>query len=246
MMSNIRSSLYYLPCDSKFGFSSCGAVTTYDQVRERRMQEGYCLECTGNPVQLYQKKFLLKRDPLNIPGKSRDGQCLLCHPEERDNIMQQQQSSAKYPTKIVSKVPTDGRNDSRRCLPSHNDPDDYSLANATISEISSLIQDMGDSHNELIFDVLLQCTRDNRDSVAIQEYCLGRLSDLLSTTNVDYQHSSGDILATSDAPKEILQTMEVHSHNTVIQESGGKALWHLLCADNQAQHKNDVQTGVVA
>lgn len=64
-----------------------GNVLSRDQIKEERFKRGYCLECTGVPVQLYRTTrnrlvpVFQTKVPMSDPGRCHAGKCLVCHPE---------------------------------------------------------------------------------------------------------------------------------------------------------------------
>lgn len=63
-----------------------GSVLTKDQIREERIRQGYCTECRGTPVRLFNIRkarfnpLWSTKEPCTIEGESLMGKCLHCHP----------------------------------------------------------------------------------------------------------------------------------------------------------------------
>jgi hypothetical protein len=64
-----------------------GAVLSREQIREERLRLGYCTECEGEPIRLFNisrpryNPLWWSKTPLTERGESFEGVCLVCHPE---------------------------------------------------------------------------------------------------------------------------------------------------------------------
>jgi hypothetical protein len=69
--------------------SSDGSVLGREQIRELREQHGFCTECQGEPIRLYNIKknrynlLWRSKEPRNVEGECIDGKCLACHPNPK-------------------------------------------------------------------------------------------------------------------------------------------------------------------
>ena len=72
-----------------------GCVLGVEQIRELRLRKGYCPECRGQPVRLFNVRkcrfnpLWTSKEPLTVEGFSIDGQCLVCHPELNPEPLQE-------------------------------------------------------------------------------------------------------------------------------------------------------------
>ncbi len=64
-----------------------GSVLRRDQIAELRKRHGYCMECSGEPVRLFNVRksrinpLWSQKEPRTVEGESFNGQCISCHPE---------------------------------------------------------------------------------------------------------------------------------------------------------------------
>lgn len=69
-----------------------GYVRSEEQRREERIAKGLCPTCVGEPTKCFKirksalKHLIVTRKPLTVPGKVKEGVCLLCNPNSSSGL----------------------------------------------------------------------------------------------------------------------------------------------------------------